>query len=159
MSEPASSRVAQKPEAQSREVSGCEIRLRPPPGHGRQQGPLTCLFSSCWAEAATQLIAPLRIGKDTTRIGPLMLEVQKRLHIFGRTGPLIYGPSQVASPDRSSLPGAEAHDHRSRCFHRTASSARRRYPQGRLTTGETETSSQTSKTRLGVQLRLQRAHL
>jgi L-alanine-DL-glutamate epimerase-like enolase superfamily enzyme len=45
--------------------------------------------------AVDELIAPLCIGKDATRIGPLMLEAQKRLHIFGRGGPLFYGLSAV----------------------------------------------------------------
>src|SRR6516225_10986271 len=34
--------------------------------------------------AIDELIAPLCIGQDATRIGPLMLEVQKKLHVFGR---------------------------------------------------------------------------
>jgi L-alanine-DL-glutamate epimerase-like enolase superfamily enzyme len=41
------------------------------------------------------LIAPLCIGQDATRIGPLMLEVQKKLHVFGRGGALAYGMSAV----------------------------------------------------------------
>jgi len=45
--------------------------------------------------AIDELIAPLCIGQDATRIAPLMLEVQKKLHIFGRSGPLIYGVSAV----------------------------------------------------------------
>jgi L-alanine-DL-glutamate epimerase-like enolase superfamily enzyme len=45
--------------------------------------------------AIDELIAPLCIDKDATRIVPLMLEVQKRLHIFGRGGPLLYGLSAV----------------------------------------------------------------
>jgi L-alanine-DL-glutamate epimerase-like enolase superfamily enzyme len=45
--------------------------------------------------AIDELIAPLCIGKDPTRIGPLMLEVQRRLHIFGRNGPLFFGLSAV----------------------------------------------------------------
>jgi L-alanine-DL-glutamate epimerase-like enolase superfamily enzyme len=42
-----------------------------------------------------ELIAPLCIGKDARRIAPLMMEVQKKLHIFGRSGPLFYGLSAV----------------------------------------------------------------
>ena len=42
-----------------------------------------------------ELIAPLCIGRDATQIGPLMLEVQKKLHLFGRTGPLFYGISAI----------------------------------------------------------------
>ena len=45
--------------------------------------------------AVEELIAPLCIGKDATQIAPLMLEVQKKLHIFGRTGPSFYGISAV----------------------------------------------------------------
>ena len=45
--------------------------------------------------AIDELIAPLCIGRDATQIGPLMLEVQKKLHLFGRTGPLFYGISAV----------------------------------------------------------------
>jgi L-alanine-DL-glutamate epimerase-like enolase superfamily enzyme len=45
--------------------------------------------------AIDELIAPLCIGKDPTQIAPLMLEVQKKLHIFGRTGALFYGISAV----------------------------------------------------------------
>jgi L-alanine-DL-glutamate epimerase-like enolase superfamily enzyme len=45
--------------------------------------------------AIDELIAPLCIGKNATRIGPLMLEIQNRLHIFGRGGPLFYGLSAV----------------------------------------------------------------
>ena len=45
--------------------------------------------------AIDELIAPLCIGRDATRIGPLMLEVQKKLHVFGRGGALAYGMSAV----------------------------------------------------------------
>jgi hypothetical protein len=45
--------------------------------------------------AVEELIAPLCLGKDATQITPLMLEVQKKLRIFGRTGPLFYGISAV----------------------------------------------------------------
>ncbi len=45
--------------------------------------------------AVEELIAPICIGKDATKIAPLMLEVQEKLHIFGRTGPLFYGISAV----------------------------------------------------------------
>lgn len=45
--------------------------------------------------AVDELIAPLCIGEDATRIGPLMLEVQKKLHVFGRGGALTYGLSAV----------------------------------------------------------------
>ena len=45
--------------------------------------------------AVDELIAPHCIGEDAARIGPLMLQVQKKLHIFGRGGPLFYGLSAV----------------------------------------------------------------
>lgn len=45
--------------------------------------------------AIDELIAPQCIGRDATQIGPLMLEVQKKLHLFGRTGPIFYGISAV----------------------------------------------------------------
>lgn len=45
--------------------------------------------------AVDELIAPLCIGRDATRIAPLMLEVQKKLHVFGRGGALTYGFSAV----------------------------------------------------------------
>jgi L-alanine-DL-glutamate epimerase-like enolase superfamily enzyme len=45
--------------------------------------------------AVDELIAPLCVGHDATRIGPLTLEVQKKLHVFGRGGPLTYGLSAV----------------------------------------------------------------
>lgn len=45
--------------------------------------------------AVDQLIAPLCIGRDATRIGPLMQEIQKKLHVFGRGGALTYGLSAV----------------------------------------------------------------
>jgi L-alanine-DL-glutamate epimerase-like enolase superfamily enzyme len=45
--------------------------------------------------AIDELIAPLCIGWDATQIGPVMREVQKKLHIFGRSGPLFYGVSAI----------------------------------------------------------------
>jgi L-alanine-DL-glutamate epimerase-like enolase superfamily enzyme len=45
--------------------------------------------------AVDELIAPLCIGQDATCIGPLMLKVQKKLHVFGRGGVLTYGLSAV----------------------------------------------------------------
>jgi L-alanine-DL-glutamate epimerase-like enolase superfamily enzyme len=45
--------------------------------------------------AIDQLIAPLCLGKDATRIEPLMLEVQRKLHVFGRGGALVFGMSAV----------------------------------------------------------------
>lgn len=45
--------------------------------------------------AIDELIAPLCIGQDATRIGPLMLAVQKKRHVFGRGGALTYGLSAL----------------------------------------------------------------
>lgn len=45
--------------------------------------------------AVDQLIAPLCVRRDATRIEPLMLEVQKKLHVFGRGGALAFGMSAV----------------------------------------------------------------
>jgi L-alanine-DL-glutamate epimerase-like enolase superfamily enzyme len=45
--------------------------------------------------AVDQLIAPLCVGRDATRIEPLMLDVAKKLHVFGRGGALAFGISAV----------------------------------------------------------------
>jgi L-alanine-DL-glutamate epimerase-like enolase superfamily enzyme len=45
--------------------------------------------------AVDQLIAPLCIGQDATRIEPVMLDVQKKLHVFGRGGALAFAISAV----------------------------------------------------------------
>lgn len=45
--------------------------------------------------AVDELIAPLCIGQDATQIAPLMLKIQKKLHVFGRGGALTYGLSAV----------------------------------------------------------------
>ena len=45
--------------------------------------------------AIEELIAPLCIGKDAAQIAPLMLEVQKKLHVFGRGGALAFAISAV----------------------------------------------------------------
>ena len=45
--------------------------------------------------AIDQMIAPLCIGQDIAAIAPLMLDVQRKLHIFGRSGPVMYGVSAV----------------------------------------------------------------
>jgi len=45
--------------------------------------------------AIDQLIAPLSIGKDATWIEPLMLHIQKKLHVFGRGGALAFAASAV----------------------------------------------------------------
>jgi L-alanine-DL-glutamate epimerase-like enolase superfamily enzyme len=46
--------------------------------------------------AIDEMIAPLCIGQDATGIGPLMLEIQKKLHVFGRGGSLAYAMSANA---------------------------------------------------------------
>jgi L-alanine-DL-glutamate epimerase-like enolase superfamily enzyme len=45
--------------------------------------------------AIDQMIAPLCIGQDAAAIAPLMLDVQKKLHVFGRSGPVMYGVSAL----------------------------------------------------------------
>jgi L-alanine-DL-glutamate epimerase-like enolase superfamily enzyme len=45
--------------------------------------------------AIDQLIAPLCVGQDATRIESLMLDVQKKLHVFGRGGALAFAISAV----------------------------------------------------------------
>ena len=45
--------------------------------------------------AVDQVIAPLCVGLDATRIEPLLLDVQKKLHVFGRAGALAFGISAV----------------------------------------------------------------
>ncbi|HEX7681255.1 MAG TPA: mandelate racemase/muconate lactonizing enzyme family protein [Thermoanaerobaculia bacterium] len=45
--------------------------------------------------AVDQLIAPLCVGQDAARIEPLMLDVQRKLHVFGRGGALAFGISAV----------------------------------------------------------------
>ena len=40
-----------------------------------------------------ELIAPICIGADADDIGSLMLDLQRKLHIFGRGGPVIYAMS------------------------------------------------------------------
>jgi L-alanine-DL-glutamate epimerase-like enolase superfamily enzyme len=45
--------------------------------------------------AIDQLIAPLCIGQDARRTEPLMLDVQKKLHVFGRGGALSFGVSAI----------------------------------------------------------------
>src|SRR6476660_3361220 len=45
--------------------------------------------------AIDQLIAPLCVGQDATRIESLMLEVNKKLHVFGRGGALAFAISAV----------------------------------------------------------------
>jgi len=45
--------------------------------------------------AIDELVAPLCIGQDASQIAPLMLDVQKKLHVFGRGGALAYAMSAV----------------------------------------------------------------
>lgn len=45
--------------------------------------------------AIDRMIAPLCIGRDATKIEALMLDVQKKLHVFGRAGALAFGLSAV----------------------------------------------------------------
>ena len=45
--------------------------------------------------AIDRMIAPLCVGQNAAQIAPLMLDVQKKLHIFGRSGPVMYGISAV----------------------------------------------------------------
>jgi L-alanine-DL-glutamate epimerase-like enolase superfamily enzyme len=45
--------------------------------------------------AIEEVIAPLCIGVSALSIGSLMLDVQKRLHIFGRSGAIMFGISAI----------------------------------------------------------------
>jgi len=45
--------------------------------------------------AIEEVIAPLCIGRCALNIGSLMLDVQKRLHIFGRSGAIMFGISAI----------------------------------------------------------------
>jgi L-alanine-DL-glutamate epimerase-like enolase superfamily enzyme len=45
--------------------------------------------------AVHDLVAPLCAGRDPALIGPLMLEVQQKLQVFGRAGPVIHALSAV----------------------------------------------------------------
>ena len=45
--------------------------------------------------AIDQILAPMCIGRDPREIGPLMQELQQKLHIFGRSGPIIFGLSGI----------------------------------------------------------------
>src|SRR5262249_35756627 len=79
-----------------------------PPGGGSPLGPgPTAEGHQGWGEAfgfeATQvtrraladLVAPLCVGQDATRIGPLARAVQEKLHVFGRGGAVIHALSAV----------------------------------------------------------------
>src|SRR5467141_1631485 len=45
--------------------------------------------------AIEEVIAPLCIGVSALSIGSLMLDIQKRLHIFGRSGAIMFGISAI----------------------------------------------------------------
>lgn len=45
--------------------------------------------------ALEQIIAPLCIGRDPSQIEKLMLELHKKLHIFGRSGAIMFGLSAI----------------------------------------------------------------
>jgi L-alanine-DL-glutamate epimerase-like enolase superfamily enzyme len=45
------------------------------------------------ATALTEVVAPLALGRDETAIEALALEIQKTLHLFGRSGPITYALS------------------------------------------------------------------
>jgi L-alanine-DL-glutamate epimerase-like enolase superfamily enzyme len=45
--------------------------------------------------AIDEVIAPLCIGQETGRIAPLMLDIQRKLAVFGRNGSLFFGLSAV----------------------------------------------------------------
>jgi L-alanine-DL-glutamate epimerase-like enolase superfamily enzyme len=45
--------------------------------------------------AIDSILAPDCIGRDATEIGKLMLDLQKKFHIFGRSGAFIYGLSAI----------------------------------------------------------------
>ncbi|MFN0039706.1 MAG: mandelate racemase/muconate lactonizing enzyme family protein [Burkholderiales bacterium] len=42
-----------------------------------------------------RILAPMCIGRDPLQIESLMLELQQKLHIFGRGGPIVYGISGI----------------------------------------------------------------
>ncbi|WP_327111198.1 mandelate racemase/muconate lactonizing enzyme family protein [Streptomyces sp. NBC_01341] len=46
-------------------------------------------------EAIDGAVAPACVGQDPLQIVPLMHEVQRKLHVFGRAGPLMHGLSAV----------------------------------------------------------------
>lgn len=41
------------------------------------------------------LVAPLLVGRDPSDIGGLMNELQRKLHLFGRSGPVVYALSGI----------------------------------------------------------------
>jgi L-alanine-DL-glutamate epimerase-like enolase superfamily enzyme len=45
--------------------------------------------------AIDQILAPMCVGRDPREIETLTQEIQKKLHIFGRSGPIIFGLSGI----------------------------------------------------------------
>ena len=45
--------------------------------------------------AIDSILAPECIGRDATQLGKLSLDLQKKFHIFGRSGAFIYGLSAI----------------------------------------------------------------
>jgi len=45
--------------------------------------------------AVDQMVSPLCIGRDATLIVPLLLDIQKKLHVFGRGGALAFAISAI----------------------------------------------------------------
>jgi L-alanine-DL-glutamate epimerase-like enolase superfamily enzyme len=45
--------------------------------------------------AIDTVLAPDCVGRDATQIGRLMLDLQKKFHVFGRSGALMYGLSAI----------------------------------------------------------------
>jgi L-alanine-DL-glutamate epimerase-like enolase superfamily enzyme len=45
--------------------------------------------------AIDQILAPMYLGRDALAIEDLMQEIQQKLHIFGRSGPIIFGLSGI----------------------------------------------------------------
>jgi L-alanine-DL-glutamate epimerase-like enolase superfamily enzyme len=45
--------------------------------------------------AIDSILAPECVGRDATQIGKLMLDLQKKFHVFGRSGAFIYGLSAI----------------------------------------------------------------
>jgi acyl dehydratase len=101
--------------------------------------------------AIDHMIAPLCIGQDASQITALMLDVQKRLHVFGRNGPLMFGISAVIALLRADLqhgPGRLRRDRRPCCqeyweppenFAGSAERSSRSYQSEKLRTAVSET--------------------
>jgi D-galactarolactone cycloisomerase len=61
-------------------------------GWGEAFGFMSCAITRCAIDA---LIAPLCIGKDARDIPKLMGELFRKLHLYGRSGPVFYGLSGI----------------------------------------------------------------